>query len=78
MEWSDTRAVLREVQSLFLRDDDLRAVEELGRWSAEIEQYHNNSRQGAKDLIKGKRNRDRDTDRDREGNGFDCSYFCPF
>ena len=53
-EWLGTKAILSEVEQLFVRDDDIRDVHDIKKMQAEIERYTAQSMKDAKELIKGK------------------------
>ncbi len=52
MEWSETKTVIREVQQLFSREDDLRDISEIQRMTWDLDLYFQNSKRGAREIIK--------------------------
>lgn len=51
-DWSETRAILQEVEQLFQRDDDIRDVHDIKKMVKEIDSHCVNSLKDAKEIIK--------------------------
>jgi len=54
VNWSETKAILSEVEQLFLRDDDVQDIQDIKKMGKEIELHCSNTVKDAKDLIKRK------------------------
>ena len=52
LDWTDTRAILQEVEKLFQRDDDVRDVQDTKKMIKEIDSHSGNSLKDAKEIIK--------------------------
>jgi hypothetical protein len=52
MEWSETKTVIREVQQLFSREDDLRDIAEIQRMAWDLDLYFQNQKRSAKEVMR--------------------------
>ena len=52
VDWSEAKAILLEVESLFNRDDDVRDVQDIKKMANEIEAHCSNNLKDAKEIIK--------------------------
>ena len=52
LSWSDTKAILNEVEYLFQRDEDIRDMQDIKKMAHEIDLHCSNGVKDAKELIK--------------------------
>jgi chromosome segregation ATPase len=57
MEWVETKTVIREVQQLYSREDDLRDIAEIQRMAWDLDVYFQNSKRSAREVMKEMLNR---------------------
>ena len=54
INWSETKAILNEVEQLFQQDDDIRDIQDIKKMGNEIELHCSNTVKDSRDLIKSK------------------------
>ena len=52
VNWSETKAILLELEQLFKRDDDVNDIDDIKKMSKEIDLIYENNLKNTKELIK--------------------------
>jgi hypothetical protein len=52
-DWNDTKEIMREVEQLFQRDDDIEELNDIFKMTREVDVYYSNNIKEFKDKIKG-------------------------